>query len=125
MAYALYICIGLAAGICSGLFGIGGGIIIVPLLVFLTKASQHTASGVSLVALLLPVGALAVYEYYSKGKLSKVDIIAGLLIGAGIFAGGFIGARIGLGLSEAVLRKVFAVFIVLVGVRLFLLTSPG
>ena len=122
MAYALYICIGIFAGICSGLFGIGGGLVIVPLLVFLTKTSQHTAAAISLVALLLPVGALAVYEYYSGGKLTKADIIAGLIIGVGIFAGAYLGARLGLGMSETVLRRAFAVFLVLMGVRLFLMT---
>ena len=59
---------GIATGVCSGLFGIGGGVILVPILVMLLKFPQQTASGISLIALLLPVGGLGVLEYYRAGK---------------------------------------------------------
>jgi uncharacterized membrane protein YfcA len=125
MAYFLYVLIGLMAGVSSGLFGIGGGLIIVPLLVFFTKISQHAAAGISLVALLMPVGVLAVYEYYSNGRVTKVDIGHGLLIGLGMFAGAYVGARLGLGLSESTMRRAFAVFLILVGVRMFLVNPAA
>lgn len=114
----LYVIIGLAAGICSGLFGIGGGIIIVPMLIFLAGVSQHKAVGTSLVALLLPVGILAVYEYYKSGKIEQQDIIFGLLIALGLFIGAFAGSKLGLSMSESLLRRAFAVFVILVGIRL-------
>ena len=119
ITYLIYPAVGLVAGICSGLFGIGGGIIIVPLLVYLAHTGQHKAVGTSLIALLLPVGALAVYEYYKAGKIMQQDIVFGLLVAVGLFAGAWLGSRIGLNLSETVLRKSFAVFLVLVGVRFF------
>jgi uncharacterized membrane protein YfcA len=122
MSYLLYALIGVLAGVSSGLFGIGGGLIIVPLLVFLTKVSQHTAAGMSLVAMLLPVGALAVYEYYSSGKITGTDIVSGLLIGVGLFIGAYAGARLGISLPEATLKRAFAVFMILVGIRMFWLS---
>lgn len=123
MGNLLFPVIGALAGVCSGLFGIGGGLIIVPLLVFFTKVSQHTAAAMSLVAMLLPVGAGAVYRYYASGKLTKEQIVFGLLIGVGLFIGAFIGARIAVGLSEVMLRRLFAVFMILAALRL--LTQPA
>ncbi|HSH64569.1 MAG TPA: sulfite exporter TauE/SafE family protein, partial [Bacteroidia bacterium] len=83
--------IGLAAGILSGVVGVGGGIVIVPALVFFCSMSQHQAQGTSLAVLLLPVGALAVYSYYKQGL---VDLQATLIIAAAFLIGGFIGSRI-------------------------------
>jgi len=123
MGNLLFPLIGTLAGICSGLFGIGGGLIIVPLLVFFTKVSQHTAAGMSLVAMLLPVGAGAVYKYYDSGRLTKEQIGLGLLIGLGLFLGAFLGAKIALGLSDVALRRLFAVFMILAALRL--LTQPA
>src|ERR1035437_6474891 len=123
MIYALYGLIGLLAGISSGLFGIGGGLISVPLLVFLTKVSQHTAAGMSLIALLMPVGLLGVFEYYNSGKITKTEIVYGLVIGLGLFLGCYIGAKLGLGLSEPILRRLFAVFIILVGIRMLVMSG--
>ena len=119
MPQLLYVAIGLVAGISSGLFGIGGGIIIVPLLMFFTKVSQHTAVGLSLIALLMPVGAMAVYEYYKAGKIGDHDLVFGFLISVGLFAGAYLGSRLGLGLSETMLRRGFAVFVIVMGLRLF------
>lgn len=120
MEFTVFIAIGLVAGVCSGLFGIGGGIVIIPMLTFFAKFEQHKAVGTSLVALLLPVGALAVIEYYRAGKITSTDIVAGLMIAAGILCGAWLGARLGLGLSETMLRRAFAVFIMIVGIRLFI-----
>ncbi len=118
MTPLLYVITGLAAGVCSGLFGIGGGVIIVPMLMFLAGASQHKAVGTSLVALLLPVGIMAVWEYYKSGKIDNQDIVFGLLIALGLFIGAFAGSKLGLSMSEANLRRAFAVFVIVVGVRL-------
>lgn len=108
--------IGLAAGVLSGMFGIGGGVVVVPALVIVLGYGQKTATGTSLLALLLPVGALAVLTYARAGH---VNVRAGLLVAAGIFAGALLGASVALGRSEATLRRLFAVVLVALAVRLF------
>lgn len=116
---ALLVMAGVLAGICSGLFGIGGGIVLVPFLVYVLGYSQVTASGTSLVALLLPVGLLGVLAYYQSGKIGPENIKAGLIIALGLFAGAYVGARIAIGLPELVLRRAFAVLIVFAAVKLW------
>jgi uncharacterized membrane protein YfcA len=113
------ILIGIAAGVLAGLFGVGGGIIIVPSLIFLLGMSQHTATGTSLVALLLPVGILGVWNYFRSGQISFDDVKYGLIVAGGLFVGTFFGTKLSLQLSDDVLRKVFAVFLVLIALRMF------
>ncbi len=110
------IIIGILAGIFAGLFGIGGGTVIIPLLVLVYGMNEHLAQGTSLVALLLPVGLLATLEYYKNGN---ADIKLGLLIGLGLFIGGYIGAYIANKLSDPILRKLFAIFLVFVSLKMF------
>src|SRR5262245_7373140 len=86
-----FLCIGLAAGVLSGLFGIGGGLLIVPALVVFSGFPTRTALGTSLGALLLPVGLLGAYTYWENGH---VNVRASLLIAAGLFGGAFVGARL-------------------------------
>ncbi len=119
MENLIFITIGLAAGICSGLFGIGGGIIIVPLLAMMAKMNQHAATGTSLVALLLPVGILGVWNYYQAGKITADNIHIGLWIALGLLIGAFFGAKISIELDEQLLRRMFAVFLVLVAAKLW------
>lgn len=119
LSYSAYVILGFTAGICSGLFGIGGGIIIVPALVFIMKYKQVHATATSLVALLLPVGILGVRQFYLSGSVTKVEIVSGLLIAVGMFFGAYFGANISLGLPDQVLRRAFSVFLVLVSARLW------
>lgn len=112
--------VGLSAGVLSGFFGIGGGVLIVPALVFFFGYAQHSATGTSLVALLLPVGFLAVMQYYRSGKIGPVEIRAGLLIAAGLFIGALLGSKIALQLPAATLRKGFAVFLTLMAAKFWL-----
>lgn len=119
MSFLPFLLIGAAAGIASGLFGIGGGIIIVPALVLLFGFTQQAASGTSLVAFLLPVGILGVWQYYRSGLIGAEHLRFGLLIAAGIFVGTFFGARLAGMLSPEVGRKVFAVFLLLVSAKLW------
>jgi uncharacterized membrane protein YfcA len=112
----LYILIGAAAGVLSGLFGIGGGVVIVPALLYAARMSQLTATGTSLGALLLPVGALGAWEYYRTGNL---DVRAALMIAVGLFFGAFFGAKQAHGLTAIQLKRAFAVFLVLVAVRVW------
>jgi uncharacterized protein len=110
MAVAL---IGLAAGILSGLFGIGGGIVIVPLLI-LVGFSVSQAAATSLAALLLPVGALGAWQYWQAGL---IDLRAALLLALGLLLGAYLGARIGIALPPATVQRAFGALLVLVGVR--------
>jgi len=112
----VFVAIGLAAGVLSGLFGIGGGILIVPALVFLAKFPTKLALGTSLGALLLPVGLLGAYTYYQDGN---VNPRASLLIAVGLFVGAWGGAKLAQNLSGATLQRLFAVFIVLMAIRLW------
>ena len=116
-AILIFLAIGVAAGILSGLFGIGGGIVIVPMLIFFTRFAPAMATGTSLGALLLPVGALGAWQYYQRGS---IDIRASLLIGLGLFVGAYFGARLGLSLDPVVLKRAFAIFLVLVAIRLWM-----
>ena len=107
----LYLALGLAAGILSGLFGIGGGIILIPGLVFLAGLSQHEAQGTSLAILLLPIGLLAVMRYYQAGH---VHLYIAAFVCISFLIGGLIGANIAVGLPTLILRKVFGVFLMVV-----------
>jgi uncharacterized membrane protein YfcA len=109
------ILIGAAAGVASGLFGIGGGVIIVPLMIYWAGFSQHRATGTSLAVLLPPVGLGAVFEYY---RHDAVDVRAAAIIAAALFVGGFVGAVIANRISGPYLRLSFGVFIVVMGVYL-------
>jgi uncharacterized membrane protein YfcA len=105
--------IGLAAGVLSGLVGIGGGIIMVPALVFFLNYTQHQAQGTSLAVLTLPVVILAsLYYYYQCQKLGiPIDLkIAGLLA-AGFLVGGFFGSKMALATDQSTLKKIFAVIL--------------
>lgn len=111
-----YLLVGLGAGVLSGIFGIGGGVLIVPALIYLARFTPIQATGTSLGALLLPVGLLGAMEYYRNGNL---NIRASLLIALGLFLGAWFGARFAQGLSPMVLRRAFAVFIALMAIRLW------
>ena len=113
----IYLCIGLAAGVLSGMFGIGGGIVIVPALVLLSNFSTKTALGTSLGALLLPVGLLGAYAYWENGNL---DVRASLLIAVGLTLGVAAGARLAQVLPGPLLQRLFAVFLMVLAVRLWL-----
>jgi uncharacterized protein len=107
----LLLIVGLAAGVLSGLVGLGGGVIIVPALVYLMGFNQHQATGTSLGILLLPAGIFAVLNYYQKGY---IDVKVVLLIFAGFLVGGWLGSKISLNISEGTLKKVFAVVLILI-----------
>jgi uncharacterized membrane protein YfcA len=116
MGWMVFLLIGLGAGVLSGLFGIGGGVVIVPALIFIAKMQPQTATGTSLTALLLPVGAVGAWEYSRTGNL---NLGAGLWIAVGLFVGAGIGARFSLQLPPAVLRRAFAVFLALIAARMW------
>lgn len=107
--------IGLAAGMLSGLVGVGGGIIIVPALVFFLGFSQHEAQGTSLGLLMLPVGILAVLNYYNKGF---IDVRIVLVMCVTFVAGSWLGSKAALVISQEALRKIFAVILLYTAIRM-------
>ena len=115
----LLMCIGLTAGILSGLIGIGGGIIMVPLLL-LMGFTQQQAQGTSLAALLPPVTLLAVLNYHKAGF---IDWRFAVIIALVFVVGGYIGSKIAITIDQKVLKKVFAVTLLLIGG--FLLFEKG
>jgi uncharacterized membrane protein YfcA len=102
----ILVVIGLAAGTLSGLVGVGGGIIIVPALVFFLGFSQQAAQGTSLGLLLLPAGILAVLNYYKQGFIDLK--VVGIMCAAFVL-GGWLGSKLALSLSQEVVKKIFAV----------------
>jgi uncharacterized membrane protein YfcA len=119
MNVPLAIGLGVLVGIISGLVGIGGGLVAVPLLVYGMHMTQHRAQGTSLAMLLLPSGLLAFWKYYKAGN---ADLSLGLWLSLGLFAGGYLGgtwAQWAQSLPESSLRRGFAVLLVLAGVKMF------
>jgi uncharacterized membrane protein YfcA len=108
--------IGLTAGVLSGLFGIGGGVVIVAALVSFANFPIHKATGTSLAALLLPVGAIGAWEYWRQGH---VDMRAAMVLAAGIAIGAGFGARLGQQISGPSLQRGFAVFLLVIAIRMW------
>lgn len=107
-----YVVLGLFAGILSGLVGIGGGILIIPALVYIFKFSQHQAQGTTLALMLPPIGLLAVWTYYKWGYIQWIP--AGLIC-LGFLFGGWMGARVAVTIPKETLSRVFGTVLVLVG----------
>lgn len=116
MGIFIYLGIGLAAGVLSGIFGIGGGVLIVPALLLVAKMQPSLATGTSLASLLLPVGALGAYAYWRNGH---VNVPAALWIALGLFVGAWVGAQVAQGVAPVTLKRAFAVFLVAVAVRMW------
>ncbi|MCL1972608.1 MAG: sulfite exporter TauE/SafE family protein [Endomicrobia bacterium] len=105
--------IGVAGGILSGLMGVGGGIILIPLMIIFLKMNQHQAQGTSLAIITLSLFSMLVY--YKKGH---VNLGIAALIGIGFIAGGFIGAYFATSMSENILRKCFAVLMIIIACKM-------
>lgn len=113
--WILCLAIGLAGGIATGFSGIGGGLVVVPLLIALAGFQPHQAIAISLINRLLPVAALAAYAYYADGRINRLEIIAALLVAAGILAGGWIGAKLGLKMGEDSMRLLMGTALIIIG----------
>jgi hypothetical protein len=105
--------VGCVVGVAGGLFGVGGGVLLVPLLVLLFQFNQHEAQGTSLVALVPPTGLLGFLNYYHAGQ---VDWTVGLLLMPGVFFGGILGSKLAQTISPRRMRQIFAGFLLLMGV---------
>jgi uncharacterized protein len=111
----LLVIIGLAAGILSGLVGVGGGIIVVPALVFFLSFTQQQAQGTSLGLLLLPVGILAVLNYYKQGH---IDIRVVAIMAVAFVIGGWLGSKWALSLPELTVKRIFAIILFYSGIKM-------
>jgi len=117
MSIIFYIVLGLIGGVTSGALGIGGGTIMVPLLVMMFGLTQHQAQGTALAVMLPPVFILAVMRYYWAGNI-KVQMA--LFIALGFIFGAFLGAHFVQNIPAVQLKRIFAVFLILVGVKMLL-----
>lgn len=111
----LYIALGLAAGVLSGLMGIGGGIILIPALIYLFGLTQQQAQGTTLALMVPPIGLLAAWTYYRQGY---VNFQIAIFVCLGFFIGGLFGAKIAIGLNNTILQKLFGAFLLMVGCRM-------
>ena len=107
--------IGIAAGMLSGLLGLGGAIIIIPALVMFLGYSQQTAQGTALVMMVLPVGALAAYQYYKDGF---VEMKPALIMAVFFFVGGYFGAKYATHIPQGILKKLFAVMLIILAIKM-------
>jgi len=108
--------IGIAAGVVSGLLGIGGAVLIIPALVYLLGFDHKLAQGTTLMLMLPPIGIMAFLEYYRHGL---VDVKIGLIIALFFVVGGWMGARLAIGMDTSLLKKIFALFLGFMAVRLW------
>ncbi|MFH1940824.1 MAG: sulfite exporter TauE/SafE family protein [bacterium] len=113
----IFFCVllGLIAGVFSGLVGLGGGVILVPALIFLFGLTQHQAQGTTLALMVPPIGILAAWTYYKHGY---VDLKIVAFVCVGFLIGGLLGAKIAVGLSKAVLQKVFGIALLLISLKI-------
>lgn len=109
------ILIGIIAGIAGGLFGIGGGVVIIPALVLAFGFSQHMAQGVSVAAMLPPIGALAAYKYWKEGN---VNWLVAMSVAAGFLIGGYFGASFANLIHPKWMKKIFGVFLIVVALQM-------
>ena len=114
--YLIYVLVGLVVGILVGFMGIGGGVVLVPAMVYLLHMDQHTSQGTSLFMQLPPLGLGALLMYWRKGQ---VDLRAGVICALGIFLGGYFGSKMAIRLSSKDLRELFGVFLIVAAVLLW------
>jgi uncharacterized membrane protein YfcA len=108
--------IGVTAGLLSGLLGLGGAIIIIPALVMWLGYSQQLAQGTALMMMVLPVGALAAFQYYQKGF---VDVQVAWVMAIFFFVGGYLGAKFATHIPQDILKRVFALMLVIIAVKMW------
>jgi uncharacterized membrane protein YfcA len=112
--------IGLLAGFISGTFGVGGGIIIIPALVFILGLSQHQAQGTSLAMMLAPIGIFAAYNYFRAGY---INIRFAIVLMIAFIAGAYLGSLFAINASSLWLKRMFGILIVVVGLRMIFTRS--
>jgi len=117
MNICLYIALGLLAGVCSGFLGLGGGTIIIPVLVYVFGLTQHQAQGTTLALMVPPIGLLAALKYYYEGN---VNIQIAIFVCLGFFIGGLLGAYLVTPVPDALLKKIFGIFLIGVAINMII-----
>jgi uncharacterized membrane protein YfcA len=107
--------VGLAAGFLSGMVGVGGGIIIVPALIYFLGFTQHSAQGTTLFMFLFPIGILGVLNYYKAGH---VDWRAALFICTTFVAGSYFGSKLAVNIDQVTVKRIFGALIVIIGIKM-------
>ena len=112
----LLVIIGLITGGLGGLLGIGGGLILIPALVYLIGLSEHEAVGTSLAVMLPPIGLFAAYNYYRTGH---VNLLFALILAVAFMAGSYFTSKIAISMPENLIRKIFSVFLLIIAIKMF------
>jgi uncharacterized membrane protein YfcA len=118
----ILVIIGITAGILSGFVGVGGGVVIVPALMYALSMSQYEAQGTSLFVLLLPVGILAVMNYWKSGNINWQF---GTIIAITFVVGGFIGSKLALKISPNLVKLIFGLIMLYVSMRMIMAGVNG
>lgn len=113
----ILLAIGLSAGVFGGMVGLGGGVIMIPAMIFFLGLSVQTAQGTSLAVMIPPIGLLAVMNYYKAGQL---NFKYAALIAIGFFIGGYFGSKIALSISPEKMKRIFAVALMLIAINMFI-----
>lgn len=111
----LLIVIGILAGLFSGMFGVGGGIVMIPLMAFALGFTQHEAQGTSLAVLAIPVTFLAAYNYYEAGH---VNWKYAAIIAITFVVGGYLGSKVAILIDQSLLKKIFGILMIIVALRM-------
>lgn len=114
----ILILIGVAAGMMSGFVGIGGGVIIVPSLVYLLGMDQHAAQGTSLLLMLPPIGILAFMNYYNSKSITNTNVVYGSIIAVTFIIGGYFGSKLSLKIDGSIVKIIFGIVMALVAVKM-------
>jgi uncharacterized membrane protein YfcA len=114
--FILLTVIGLIVGFFGGMFGVGGGVILIPALVYLMGMEQHTAQGTSVAIMLPPIGIIAAYTYYKAGH---INIKYAIIIAITFIIGSYFGSKLAVNLPDQVSKKIFAVIMFLISIKMF------
>ncbi|MBN2747138.1 MAG: sulfite exporter TauE/SafE family protein [Bacteroidales bacterium] len=115
--FFMLLLIGLSAGMLGGIAGVGGGIIVIPALIYLLGQSQFEAQGTSLAMMIPPIGILAAYNYYQKGYINWQYA---LVLAVFFFIGGWIGSKLILQVPQEIVKKMFAIILLFVAVKMLI-----
>ncbi|MCM8823508.1 MAG: sulfite exporter TauE/SafE family protein [Candidatus Omnitrophica bacterium] len=115
--WVLYLIVGLLAGVSSGFFGIGGGTVLIPALVYIFGLTQHEAQGTTLAIMVPPIGLLAAIKYYLEGN---VKLSMAIFICLGFLVGGLIGAQFVHKIDDYLLKKLFGVYLLLISIKMIM-----
>ncbi len=111
------IAIGLLTGLLAGMLGIGGGLVVIPALIYIMGFSQHSAQGTSLAMMLPPIGIVAAWNYFKAGH---VDLKVAIILAITFIMGSIFGSKIAISLPENLLKKIFSIFLIVIGLRMLL-----